>query len=109
MNVHSAESENQAAQKNSHHHGETVSTEAGSKELTGPGGSDNSGNALPLGTIKTRCPNPSITQQPHHFEKTPIFTPIHEVHKPPNLEARRRKVLSFLTLPTQVSLSLHLH
>ena len=88
--------ENQAAQKNAHDHGEKASTESGSKELTKHGGSDNSSHAPPLGTIKARCPNPLIAQQPHPFEKnTPIFTPINEEHKPPYLEAPAESKIIF--------------
>ncbi len=51
------QSENQAAQKNAHNHGEMASTNAGSNKLTKLGGSANWGNAPPLGTIKDRCPD----------------------------------------------------
>ena len=52
-----------------------ASTEAGSKELTEHGGSDSLGNVLPLGTIKARCPDPPIAQQPCAFEKEQPFLP----------------------------------
>ena len=61
--------------KNAHDHGEKASTESGSKELTKHGGSDNSGHAPPLGTIKARCPDPPIAQQPRPFEKNHPFSP----------------------------------
>ena len=69
------QSENQAAQKNGHDHGEKASTESGSKELTEHSGSDDSGHAPPLGTIKGRCPDPPIAQQPRPFEKKQPFSP----------------------------------
>ncbi len=67
------QSENQAAQKNAHDHGETASTEAGSKELTEQGGLDDSGRELPLGTIKARCPDPPIAQQTLPLKKHPFL------------------------------------
>jgi hypothetical protein len=45
-------------------HGDVVSTEPSSKELTKHGGLDDAGEAWPLGTIKARYSDPQITQQP---------------------------------------------
>ncbi len=52
-----------------------VSTKSSSKELTKHGGSDNSSHAPPLGTIKARCPDPPIAQQPRPFKKNTHFHP----------------------------------
>ena len=101
-------SENQASPKNADDHGDTTFTKPGSTELIEHGGLDGLRDAPPLGTIKARFPDPPIVQQPFSFKKTPIFTPIHGVHKSLNLDALGGKAGSFFTLPTPVSLSLHL-
>ena len=69
------QSENQAAQKNVHDHVEKASTESGSKELNEHGGSDDLSHVPPLGTIKARCPDPPIAQQPRPFKKNTHFHP----------------------------------
>jgi len=67
-------SENQASQKNADDHGATVATEPGCIELTKHGGLDDSRDTPPLGTIKARCSDPPIAQQPFPLKKHP-FSP----------------------------------
>jgi hypothetical protein len=74
--------------KNADDHVETASTELGSKERNKYGGLDDLHDAPPLGTIKTKCPDPPIAQQPFPFKKRP-FSP--QVMNCANLQIRTHR------------------
>ena len=67
------QSENHTVQNNADDHGDYMITKPNSKELTKHSGSNCSSVTQPLGSIKTRHPDPSIAQQPLGW-KTALFT-----------------------------------